>query len=504
VNRVNQRCAAGINPNGGTVSYLVFARKWRPQSFDEVLAQDHVTVTLRNAIETGRIGHSYLMTGPRGVGKTTIARILAKSLNCEKGPTPEPCQVCDSCRRITAGSHLDVQEIDGASNRGIDQIRELREKAMYATASGKYRIYIIDEVHMLTTEAFNALLKILEEPPDSVIFVFATTQPRKVPDTILSRCQRFDLRRIPLHEMAAYLSREAAAEDITLDQTALSLVCRASGGSMRDALSLIDQLVSYCGNEVVGDEVARLLGMVESDILGDLTAAILAGKAAEALDTVSGALAEGYSVEELIEALTGFLRNLLLVTTGASGGIEDVPENEIKVLSELAPDIPDVAVLNVLRIISGASAEARRSDLPRVVFETALMTAAKMSIAFGIDSLPAVADRVARSSARQPVKVPQESSILKSDSPQDPAETASADVIAQEEEAQEEPQAKDSSEEEQSPETVPDPDVSSEEAPPQESEDTESVVMNDDKEKKDAVEKEKEVTREIMGLFDAV
>ena len=192
------------------------------------------------------------------------------------------------------------------------------------------------------------------------------------------------------------------------------------------------------------------------------------------------------------------------MTTGASGGIEDVPENEIKVLSELAPDIPDVAVLNVLRIISGASAEARRSDLPRVVFETALMTAAKMSIAFGIDSLPAVADRVARSSARQPVKVPQESSILKSDSPQDPAETASADVIAQEEEAQEEPQAKDSSEEEQSPETVPDPDVSSEEAPPQESEDTESVVMNDDKEKKDAVEKEKEVTREIMGLFDAV
>jgi len=273
---------------------------------------------------------------------------------------------------------------------------------------------------------------------------------------------------------------------------------------MRDALSLIDQLVSYCGNEVVGDEVARLLGMVESDILGDLTVSILAGKAAEALDTVSGALAEGYSVEELIEALTGFLRNLLLVTTGASGGIEDVPENEIRVLSELAPDIPDVAVLNVLRIISGASAEVRRSDLPRVVFETAVMTAAKMSLAFGIDSLPAVADRVARSSAGKSIEVPGINAVQRTDNPPEPDETVSAEVIAQEKEAEEAPQAISSSEEEPSAEPVPESDVSSEDAPGQESEDRESAVMNDDKENKDAVDQEKEVTREIMGLFDAV
>ena len=215
------------------MSYLVFARKWRPQSFEEVLSQDHVTITLKNAIDTDRIGHAYLLTGPRGVGKTTTARILAKALNCEKGPTSTPCQTCDSCRSITSGNHMDVREIDGASNRGIDQIRDLREKARYATASGKYKIYIIDEVHMLTKEAFNALLKILEEPPESVIFIFATTQPRKLPDTILSRCQRFDFRRIPVSFMSKDLTMEAASEGITLDNTALSLVCRASGGSLR-------------------------------------------------------------------------------------------------------------------------------------------------------------------------------------------------------------------------------------------------------------------------------
>ena len=378
------------------MSYLVFARKWRPQSFEEVLSQDHVTVTLRNAIETGRIGHAYLMTGPRGVGKTTTARILAKALNCENGPTPTPCQECDSCRQIAAGNHMDVLEIDGASNRGIDQIRDLREKARYATVSGKYKIYIIDEVHMLTNEAFNALLKILEEPPDSVVFIFATTQPRKVPDTILSRCQRFDFRRIPVTEMSEYLRREASREGIKLDSTALSLVCRSSDGSMRDALSLMDQLVSFSGTEIHGEEVVKLLGMIETDLLAGVTSNILAGETAKAIDSVSAALARGYGVDELIDALTGFLRNLLLIVSGASDSLEDVPDSEIELLRSIAPNIPDVAVLNILRIISGAAMQVRRSNLPRVVLETAIMTASKLSCVFPISDLPAVAVTIAK------------------------------------------------------------------------------------------------------------
>jgi DNA polymerase III subunit gamma/tau len=459
------------------LSYLVFARKWRPQSFDEVLAQDHVTITMRNAITSGRIGHSYLMTGPRGVGKTTIARILAKSLNCEKGPTPEPCQVCDSCRRITAGNHMDVLEIDGASNRGIDQIRDLREKAMYATASAKYRVYIIDEVHMLTAEAFNALLKILEEPPDSVIFIFATTQPRKVPDTILSRCQRFDLRRIPASVMAGYLHKEASGEGITIDASAMALICRASGGSMRDALSLMDQMVSFCGNTVRGEEVVKLLGMVETELLGRMTAAMLEGRTADVLDEVSTALSEGYSVEELLDALTGFSRNVLLAVSGASGGLDDVPDSEMETIRGLSAGVPDVAVLNLLRIISAASSEARRSELPRVVLETAVMTASKMSSAFGIRDLPPVAQRVAATSAavRRPSPPVREEPM-----PEIPAASTVKEVI---------PSLKvDEVEETDAP--VP----------------AEAPAGSVRQESGDAAdrEREKEVTREILGLFDAI
>ncbi len=377
------------------MSYLVFARKWRPQTFSDVIAQEHVTQTLRNAIKTERIGHAYLFTGPRGVGKTTTARILAKALNCENGPTPDPCMVCDACKRITAGGHLDVLEIDGASNRGIDEIRDLREKARYTAAEGGYKIYIIDEVHMLTREAFNALLKILEEPPDKVIFVFATTEPRKVPATILSRCQRFDFRRIPSSVMGTYIRDEASKEGISINSDALTLVCRASGGSMRDALSVMDQLVSFSGKDIKGESVSKLLGLVEADLLADISTAVLRSRGAEALDLVEDALVRGYSIEELIDALVGFLRNLLLAASGAEKGITDLSDSEIALIRQTVADVSDVHVLNVLRLLSGATDQIRTGASPRISLESALMTASKLGIAFGFEDLPPVVERVA-------------------------------------------------------------------------------------------------------------
>jgi DNA polymerase-3 subunit gamma/tau len=388
------------------LSYLVFARKWRPQSFDEVLAQGHVTVTLKNAIKSGRIGHSYLFAGPRGVGKTTTARILAKALNCEEGPTPEPCQKCAACVGITRGSYLDVLEIDGASNRGIDEIRDLREKARYATSAGRYKIYIIDEVHMLTTEAFNALLKILEEPPSGVIFIFATTQPRKVPATILSRCQRFDFRRIPASVMTDYIRSEAEKEDISIDSNSLALISRASGGSLRDALSIMDQLVSFAGKEINSDQVADFLGVVESDLLASLSEAVLSGKQARALEIVAGAMDEGYGVRELVESMLHFLRQLLMVAAGAEKALEAVSESEMELIRRTAGAASDVSVLNVLRIFSGGLAEIRQGGLPRVALESAVMSAAKLSQALELDELPEVSKRSGPRPPDGPADVP--------------------------------------------------------------------------------------------------
>jgi len=460
------------------LNYLVFARKWRPQTFDEVMSQDHVTITLKNAIDSKRIGHAYLMTGPRGVGKTTTARIFAKAINCENGPTSKPCQKCDSCRNITAGNHMDVREIDGASNRGIDQIRDLREKARYATVSARYKIYIIDEVHMLTNEAFNALLKILEEPPESVIFIFATTQPRKLPDTILSRCQRFDFRHIPVSDMSEYLKREALTEGITLDSTALSMVCRASGGSMRDALSLMDQLVSFSGNDIKGEEVANLLGMVETDLLADIASGMLSGNTSEAIDHVSSSLAEGYSVDELLDALIVFMRNLLLAVTGASNSLSDVPESEKRLLLELSEGLPDVAVLNILRILSGAAIEVRRSSLPRVTLETAIMTASKLSRVFSISNLPPVAERVIEKREKTEREILPDEEISATEAESAPAErNLPKEEIAAKEEADEYT------------------------ADAEEDQDLKQENTADDEIDE---EKEKKTSQEVLGLFDAV
>jgi len=249
------------------MSYLVLARKYRPQTFEDVVKQDHVTQTLTNAISSGRVAHAILFSGPRGTGKTTIARILAKALNCEKGPTSTPCNICQSCKEITSGGSVDVFEIDGASNNGVDHIRDLRENVKYMPAHSKYKIYIIDEVHMLSTAAFNALLKTLEEPPPHILFLFATTEPHKIPITILSRCQRHDLRRISIGDVSEHMAKLCSKEKINISAESLDIIARESGGSMRDALSLLDQvMVCSSESEISHNHVLNILGIIDRKI----------------------------------------------------------------------------------------------------------------------------------------------------------------------------------------------------------------------------------------------
>jgi len=255
-------------------SYLVLARKWRPQLFEEVVGQQHITQTLQNAISQKRVAHAFLFTGARGVGKTSTARILAKALNCEKGPQINPCDQCTNCQEVTHGNSMDVIEIDGASNRGIDEIRELKENVRYTPAKSRYKIYIIDEVHMLTKEAFNALLKTLEEPPPHIIFIFATTEPHKIPATILSRCQRYDFKRIPFREVIGSLKRIVEEEKIQISQRGLLSIAQESEGSLRDAQSLLDQVIAYAGKNIRDEDIAEVLGLIDRKILNDTIEAI--------------------------------------------------------------------------------------------------------------------------------------------------------------------------------------------------------------------------------------
>src|SRR3989338_6752580 len=257
------------------MTYQVLARKYRPQTFSEVIGQEHITSTLQNSLTSKRIHHAYLFTGARGIGKTTVARLLAKALNCEVSSAIEPCNQCRSCQDITSGSSLDVQEIDGASNTGVDDVREIRDRVQYLPSSGKYKIYIIDEVHMLSTNAFNALLKTLEEPPAHVVFVFATTEVHKIPQTILSRCQRFDFRRIALKQIADHLNKICGEENYTADAAALWLIARQGDGSMRDSLSLLDHVISFTNGKLTEAEVSQVLGLTERSLVYEIFQNIL-------------------------------------------------------------------------------------------------------------------------------------------------------------------------------------------------------------------------------------
>ena len=382
-----------VNKRGGKMSYLVLARKWRPESFSDVVGQKHVVLTLEAAVRTERTAHAYLFAGPRGVGKTTIARILAKALNCEKGPTAEPCGECLSCREIASGKSLDVIEIDGASNRKIEDARGIRETVQYAPLSGRMKIYIIDEAHMLTREAFNALLKTLEEPPPHVVFIMATTEPGKIPETIVSRCQRFDFHRISSTEIGARLSQISRAEGFEIEDGALKLVASRADGSMRDAVSLLDQLASVGAENVTVDDVARVLGIPDIEVFFSLSDGIASHDTSATLSALEAAMDAGFDARDLVDGLVEHLRNLLLVQATPSperlvGRIADYEKHE-----GASSTISEEDLVRLLRLGIEAQASVKWSTQPALIVELALVRMARLTSSVDIaDVLKAFAD----------------------------------------------------------------------------------------------------------------
>lgn len=354
------------------MAYISLYRKWRSQDFDEIIGQNHITQTLKNAIESDRISHAYLFCGPRGTGKTSVARIFAKALNCEKGPTKNPCCKCQNCQKIKNGHSVDVIEIDAASNRGIDEIRDLREKVRYAPVEGKYKVYIIDEVHMLTQEAFNALLKTLEEPPSHVVFILATTEIQKVPVTIESRCQRLDFKRIPSAEIKAHLQAIAREEKINIDDKALELVVRAGEGSMRDSVSLLDQLCSYAGNTITSDNVVELLGSSDDEMLFSISNALLNKDISKAIASIKEGIEQGKSVHQLVRDLLMHFRNLLFIKANAQEALE-VSTEHLKGLEKQAGVFQPVELIKIINTLFSAELDMKWHPHARLVLEVALM-----------------------------------------------------------------------------------------------------------------------------------
>src|ERR1051325_923241 len=368
--------------------YQVIARKWRPQQFDDVIGQEHISQTLKNAIKNNRIAHAYLFVGPRGTGKTTTARIFAKALNCEKGPTVTPCDECSNCKEIVAGNSMNVLEIDGASNRGIDEIRQLRDTVKYAPAGARLKIYIIDEVHMLTKEAFNALLKTLEEPPQHVKFFFATTEPEKVLPTILSRCQRFDLRRIPAASIVKHLAHIAKLEKVQIDAAALDAISRGAEGGMRDAESTLDQLISFCGERIEERDVLSMFGLVAQSQILELSRAILAGEIQTTLEQLNDLAQHGKDLGRLLGDLLSHFRNLLIfqVSRGDVNMLE-VSEAEAASLKAQAAMADTAAFTRILEVLADAELRLRDAASKKILLEVTLLKAIEARNAIALDTV---------------------------------------------------------------------------------------------------------------------
>ena len=370
--------------------YEVIARKWRPQQFDDVVGQRHITDTLKNELRSGRIAHAFLFSGIRGIGKTSAARILAKALNCLSfpAPTPDPCNQCDACLAIKNGTATDVMEIDGASNRKIEHIRELRENIKFAPAKLRYKVYIIDEVHMLTKEAFNALLKTLEEPPKHAIFILATTDTHKVPITITSRCQRFNFRGVGYAQMAEALRGITSAEGIAIDDQSLLYVAKRSEGSMRDAQSILEQVISYCGKDVRQEQVAELLGIVGGESIQTVTEAILANQPERILTVVETLLRDGHDLEQFYKDLVEHFRNLMIMKV--SPNAQQLLENSLLAMDVLQQEIAAASFQElqaIFKYLIRAESLIKQSAYPRFTLEMALLQAPQMRSFEAFDSV---------------------------------------------------------------------------------------------------------------------
>lgn len=369
------------------MSYQVTARKWRPLVFEDVVGQSHVTGTLRNAIASNRLAHAYIFSGARGTGKTTTARILAKAINCTSPRDTNPDNECEMCKEITAGRSLDVIEIDGASNRGVEEIRNLRESVRYTPSHGKQKVYIIDEVHMLTKEAFNALLKTLEEPPEHVVFIFATTEVHKIPMTILSRCQRFDFRRISVDEIAANLREISREEGVTIEEEALMVIGKKADGALRDAQSIFDQIRSFCGNQIKAVDVLKVLNVVDQELYFRVTDLIKAQDARGGIQLVDEIVKSGYDLREFLGGLAEHLRNLLVVITTDATELVETSEPYRKRYRDEAAHFRQSDVLRLIRIVNELEQAIRWSSQPRFKLEAGLLQLIRLERSVHIDAL---------------------------------------------------------------------------------------------------------------------